>query len=80
MATKEQAVRRAELLVPKLEHLKATVGGGRIHDVQQHAATVGGFLWLVNHHGRLDPEQVAQDLLACCDAAEKFLAQIARER
>ena len=72
----QTANRRAELLLPKLEALRA---GGRIHDVLTYIAILNRYgEFLKRGHRVATPDEIAQELLEACDGAEKFMMEVAK--
>ena len=74
----EQAKRNADLLIPKLEGLKKSVGGGKLHDVLGHLALVSNYRWMIDKPGRNDPAVIATETLDVCAKAEKFMMEVVR--
>lgn len=78
MTDPDMARRRADLILPKLEAARRSAGGSRIHDVLQHLALVSNYRQMIDSAKRVPVEVLAQDLVECCDKAEKFLANFAK--
>ncbi len=76
MDTVDQAKRNADLLLPRLEALRSTVGSGRLHDVLQHVALVANYRWMIDNPGRNRVEDVASETIKVCQKAERFMLEI----
>lgn len=74
----QDANNRADLILPKLQALRNKAGGGRIHKVITWLGIVQNSKELLNMTTRLDPEEVAADLISACDEAEKFMMEVVR--
>lgn len=76
MSNIDTARRRADLLLPKLEALKKTIGDARLHDVLGHTALVSNYRWMLDKPGRNDPAVIAEETIDICDKAEKFMMEV----
>ena len=72
------ARRSADLLIPKLEALRNSVGGAKIHDVLGHLALVSNYRWMIDKPGRNDPEVIAVETIDICNKAERFMMEVVR--
>lgn len=71
----DRAKRHADLLLPRLEAMRNTCGGGRLHDVLGHLALVSNYRWMLDKPGRNDLNAVATETLDICIQAEKFMME-----
>lgn len=74
----ERANRRAELILPRLEAVRKTLGGGLYHEMSNHFTIVRNYHDLLLRPGLLDAEHIAEDLIHACDDAETFLLNLPR--
>ena len=73
----QAAIRRAELLLPKLEALRA---GGELHDALTYIAILNRYGdFLNNGHRVASKEELAKELCEACDGAEKFMIEKAKK-
>lgn len=72
----ERAKREADLILPKLRHVRNRGDGAIIHDVIGHIALVSNYREMLNRPGRSDPATLAEELCDCVRKAEQFLCRL----
>lgn len=72
------AIRRAELILPKLQHMKENSKNGDVlHDIGRHIALIKGNVWLLSHSKKVDQAEIEKLIVEICDEAEQFMAEAA---